>query len=102
MPIKTVAKGYRKEKLCADDLKAKGYIIWKTIRHKFLNIDMFGLFDVVACAADGEHIRFIQVKSNKVDNKTREAIKNFKMPVSCIKEIWIYKDYIGWFKEIIK
>jgi len=87
-----VAKGKRKEKLCADELRAEGYIIWKTVRHKFLNIDLFGLFDVVALHPEGEHIRFIQVKSNRIDQKTRDAIKSLKMPVKCWEETWVYRD----------
>jgi hypothetical protein len=99
--INKIAKGYRKEKRCSDELKAEGYITWKTIRHKFLNIDIFGLFDVVALHPQGLHIRFIQVKSNKVDSLTRDNIKALKMPKFCIKEIWVFKDNQGWVKDII-
>jgi len=93
------AKGTRKEKACADELKEKGYITWKTIRHKYLNIDLFGLFDVVALSSDGSHILFIQVKSNRVDKETRDKIQALKMPPSCRKEIWIWKDRKYWIKE---
>ena len=85
--------------MCADELKLQGYIIWKTIRHKFLNIDLFGLFDVVALEPQGLHIRFIQVKSNRIDQATRDSIKKLKMPACCIKESWIWKDRWGWIKE---
>ena len=40
MPINRVAKGQRKERTCELELQAKGYMTWKTIRHKFLNIDL--------------------------------------------------------------
>jgi len=96
---KSVSKGSRNEKRCADELKAQGYVIWKTIRTKYQNIDLFGLFDVVALHPGGEHIRFIQVKSNRGDNKAREAIMKLKMPSSCIKEQWIWIDRKGWRKE---
>ena len=94
-----VAKGYRVEKRCADDLKAEGYVIWKTIRVKYQNIDLFGLFDIVALHPQGDHIKFIQCKTNRADNKSREAIMKLKMPSSCIKETWIWIDRKGWRKE---
>jgi hypothetical protein len=91
-----VAKGKRAEKRCADELKALGYHTWKTIRHQFLNIDLWGYFDVVVLAADGSHLRFIQVKSNRpADKATREAIENLAMPSCCWKEIWVWYDYKG-------
>lgn len=97
--LQKVKKGSRKEKLCADELKAQGYIIWKTIRHRFLQIDVFGLFDVLALHPNGEHILFIQVKSNACPNETRDKIRALKMPTGCEKEIWIWKDRKGWIKE---
>ncbi len=98
-PINRVAKGQRKERRCELDLQAEGYITWKTIRHQFLNIDMFRLFDVVGLAADGSRMRFIQVKSGKVDNAVRDKVRELKMPDGCHKEIWIWKDREGWTKE---
>ena len=94
------AKGHRKEKRCYDDLKAEGYsLLWKTIRHKFLNIDLFGLFDVLAC--DGVEFRFIQVKTGYVANTVREAIRKIKLPSNCKKEIWAWFDNEGWRREIL-
>jgi len=61
--MNAVGKGKRKEKLCADELRARGYLTWETIRHRFLNVDLFGLFDVLALAPDGSHLLFIQVKT---------------------------------------
>lgn len=97
--ISKVKKGHRVEKTCADQLKAEGYIIWKTIRVQYQNIDLWGLFDVVALHPQGEHILFIQCKSNRVDNKTRDAVKALKMPQSCQKWIWVWKDRKYWVKE---
>ena len=96
---KTVSKGSRIERKCADELREQGYIIWKTIRVKYQNIDLFGLFDVVALHPQGEHIKFIQVKTNRADNKAREAIMKLKMPSGCVKEQWIWVDRKGWRKE---
>jgi hypothetical protein len=98
--VNAVAKGKRKEKLCADELKAKGYRTWKTIRHRFLNIDLFGLFDVVGLAPDGSHLLFIQVKSERVANEVRDRVRTLKMPPACRKEIWIWKARRGWVKEV--
>ena len=96
---KAVSKGLRVEKKCADELREKGYLIWKTIRVRYQNIDLFGLFDVVALHPEGDHIKFIQCKTNKGDNKAREAIMKLKMPTNCIKEMWIWIDRKGWRKE---
>ena len=122
--VTAVAKGKRTEKKCYDALIAEGYtqdkiklkkkrknewvwipisLLWKTIRHRFLDIDLFGLFDVVALHPEGKHIRFIQCKTNcKADKATREAIENLAMPVGCIKEIWVWFDWKGFTKWVIK
>lgn len=98
--INAVAKGQRREKSVADELREKGYIIGhKTIRVKYQNLDLFKLFDVMALSGDGSHLLFVQSKSNRCDNKTRDAIRNLKMPDSCRKEIWVWKDRKGWVKE---
>lgn len=97
--INRVKKGSRKEKICYDELADYPYR-WKTIRHKFLNIDLFGAFDVVV--ANEHHIRLIQVKSGYCPNEIREKIKAIKLPSCCIKEIWCYFDRKGWRKEIIR
>ena len=104
--LNRVAKGSRIERRCYDALLAEGYKkerLWKTIRHKFLNIDLFGLFDVVC--ANEQHVRFIQVKTGYCDGETRERIRNCKLPSSCIKEIWEWLDgkkFRGWRKTVIK
>ena len=97
--INTVAKGTRKEKACADDLRAKGYLTWKVINVKYQSLDLFGLFDVCALAPDGSHILFIQSKSNRCDTATRDKIAKLKMPKDCRKEIWIWKDRKYFIKE---
>jgi len=94
-----VGKGYRVEKRCADELRALGYLIWKTIRVAYCNIDLFGLFDVVALHPQGEHILFIQAKTNRVDNETRDRVRAMRLPAGCQKWIWIWKDRRGWIKE---
>ena len=96
--VVTTKKGTRREKLCADELEAQGYIVWKTIRHKWCNIDLWGLFDVVALHPEGDHILFIQVKSNRVDKETRDRIDAVKLPPKCFKEIWVWADRKGWEK----
>jgi hypothetical protein len=97
--INVTKKGYRKEKRCADELKALGYIVWKSIRTKYCNIDLWELFDVVALHPEGDHILFIQVKSNRCDTASRDKIRDLKMPPGAHKWIWIWKDQKGWIKE---
>ena len=97
--INRVKKGSRKEKICFDELADYPYR-WKTIRHRFLNIDLFGMFDIMV--ANEKEIRFIQVKSGYCPNEIREKIKTIKLPLCCKKEIWCWFDREGWRKEIIK
>lgn len=96
--INKVAKGTRKEKACADELEAKGYITRKSIRIKYQKVDFFG-FDVMALAKDGSHMLFVQVKSSFCKMKDRDAIKKLKLPPSIKKEIWIWKDRKYFIKE---
>ena len=97
--MSNVSKGYRTEKHCADELKAEGYLVWKTIRHKFLNIDLWGLFDVVALHPEGKHILFIQCKTNGlIPPAKREELKKLKMPDNCEKWGWSWYDRKGWRK----
>ena len=100
--VKSVNKGYRVEKRCADELKKEGYVVWKTIRVQYQNIDLFGYFDVVALHPKGDHILFIQCKTNQARNDIRDAIRNLKMPESCQKWIWIWRDRKGWIKEFYR
>lgn len=95
-------KGSRLEAKCASELKAEGGRIWKTIRVRYQNIDIFGLFDVLFLPKDGSKLRMIQVKSNRCDRATRETIRTLKVPKNIIKELWIWKDRIGWTKEVIE
>lgn len=94
-----VAKGRRNEKRCSDFWKDRGWHVWKTFRAKFQNLDMFKLFDVVALHPQGQKMVFIQVKSNRCDKKTRDAIRALKMPKGCEKWIWIWHDHKGWTME---
>lgn len=94
-----IKKGYRVEKRCADELKAQGYLIWKTIRVAYCNIDLWGLFDIAALHPKGEHILFIQCKSERADNKMRDQLRDLKLPPGCQKWLYIWKERKGWVKE---
>ena len=96
--INKVRKGRRIEKICFDELSNYPNR-WKTIRHKFLNIDFFRLFDVVV--ANEKEMRLIQVKTGYCPNKVKEEIRNLKLPECCKKEVWMWFDRKGWKKEII-
>jgi Holliday junction resolvase len=96
-----VAKGSRVEKRCADELRAEGYRVTKAVRTRFNKIDILDLFDVIGLAADGSHVRLIQVKSNKCDKATIERIRALKVPDSIFKELWIWHDRKGWEKRLI-
>jgi len=96
-PVAT-KKGTRVEKLCSDELKAEGYLIWKTIRVKYQNIDLFGLFDVAALHPDGDELLLIQCKSTRCDAETRRKVAKLKVPYAVKKMIWIRRHGF-WIKE---
>ena len=97
--MNTTGKGTRNEKRCEDFFKEKGWATWRTTRSKFQGLDCFGLFDVVSVEPSGKYLMFIQVKSNKCDKKIKDSIREFRMPPSCIKEVWTWIDREGWKKE---
>lgn len=99
---KTVAKGPRgarsatatgnaSEYRCELELQSRNYKTWRVQRRRYGSMDMFGLFDVVGVLADGTRMKFIQVKTNRVERKVKEAIAAFPMPASCDKEVWVWK-----------
>ena len=96
--MKRTGKGTRNEKKCEDTLKEIGYITWRVRRNRFANMDMFGLFDVVGWDRGRADILFVQVKSNRVDKKTLDNIKDFNIhsPVGCHGEAWVWIDRKGW------
>lgn len=97
-PINRVAKGRRIEAKCAKEFEDAGYLVWRTIRHRFLNLDLFGKFDVAALAPDGSELVLIQVKSNVCPRAVIEDIRALKVPAGVKKMVWIWKDGKGWDK----
>lgn len=83
--------GTTNEKRCEDELIRRGYTTWRVRRTRFGNMDMFGLFDVVGVLADGTRMKFVQVKTNRVEGKVKTAIAAFPMPLTCDKEVWVWK-----------
>jgi len=83
--INAKAKGARVELKTRDWLEKRGYKVTKSG-------GSLGEFDLIAI---NEHrILLIQVKSNRQPPpKERAAIRAFKCPWSCRKEVWVWKDY---------
>lgn len=99
--MSNVHTGTINEKRAEDDLIADGYRTWRTRRQRFGNMDMFGLFDVVAVhPKPGMMMRFIQVKTNYVSPKVLKAIREFPMPSECLKEVWVWKSKARLWKKI--
>ena len=98
--MKRTSKGTRNEKKCEDALKEEGYVTWRVRRNRFANMDMFGLFDVVAWDKKNANIYFIQVKSNRFDKKILKDITEFNAnsPVGCRGYVWVWIDRKGWEK----
>ena len=85
------AIGNASEIRCEFELQHRGYTTWRVVRRRYGSMDMFGLFDVVGVLADGTRMKFIQVKTNRVERKVKDAIAAFPMPASCDKEVWVWK-----------
>lgn len=99
--MSNVHTGTVNEKRCEDALRAFGYRTWRTRRQRFGNMDMFGLFDVVGCHENPfVGLRFIQVKTNYCPPKTIQAIRDFKMPTGCYKEVWVWMSKTETWKKI--
>jgi len=94
--MNATAKGTRNELRCAKVLADAGFIVWKTFRSKYQDLDMFGLFDVVGLSPDRKFFVCIQVKSNRARKEDREAIRDFVMPDNCIKLVCTWHDGAGW------
>ncbi len=97
--INRTSKGKRIEVRCSDELKKEGYLVWQSIRVKYQNLDLWGLFDVAAIHPDTANLLLIQCKSTRCANETRDKIRSFKVPPMVRKEIWIWKDAKGRIKE---
>lgn len=53
------------------------------------NRDFFNLFDLMAVRPDKNYVRFISIKGKQgIPPTHRRAVKEFKMPKNCHKEIW--------------
>lgn len=101
-----VSTGNKSENIAKIELEREGYTVWKAIRHRFCNIDLWGVIDL-ACYKPFE-IRFIQVTTNATHGK-REKLRMFRFPPNCTLELWVRmtknkrakKDGWYWKKEII-
>ncbi len=87
-----VSKGNRNQNKARKLLESEGWKVYTAIRTKYHEIDILGLFDLIAYR-DG-YFKLIQVKSNVCDKETRDKIRDFITDGHfVIREIWVYVDY---------
>lgn len=100
--INKAKKGYSKEKMARDQLKAEGwFIVFKSIRYRFGCIDMANLFDLVAYR--GQSRKFISCKHFGKSNNYlshQEDIRKFKAEYGKEGEsyelwLWSAARYVG-------
>jgi len=103
--MNTSQKGWKKEKLCRDELEKVGWtIVFQSVRTRWATYDLADLFDVVAITfSEGIKWKFISVKNYaKFENfpKHQEEILQFKniYGLSGMEfEIWFWSKarYVG-------
>jgi len=69
-------KGYRNEVRAIKRLEQLGYVCWRAKITRFAKNDFFGLFDVIAVKKGSPNV-WVQVKSNRIQKKTRDEIQAF-------------------------
>lgn len=94
--MKTTKKGYKKEKLCRDDLQKDNWlVVFKSVRYRFGTVDFAKLFDVVA--VKHTQWRFISVKHFGKNNfylQHQDKIREFKEQYgwgAAMFELWLWK-----------
>ena len=102
--VNTRQKGHRIERLARIMLEAQGYLVYrvKGTSKWNLNVDIFGLFDILAIKRLVEYTecRLIQIKSNKIYGKELIPFKEFKETYgdAFSVEIWVWSN-MGKFKK---
>jgi hypothetical protein len=88
----TRALGRKNELRTKRLLEAEGYevILAPNPTRYMKQVDFFGLWDAIA--TNGEHTRFIQVKSNKSSTygKKLQPHRDWKNPPNSFKECWLF------------
>lgn len=83
------------------ELEKEGYHVWCPAKAKYIETDIFGVFDAVAIK--DSHIRYIQWTSLKNirarEKKIRQFFEDKRCFVGC--EVWGYDQKKGEFKKII-
>lgn len=96
-------KGARSEFRCKQDLEKDGFIVEKVKKTKWNPIDFFdGNFDILAKKKN--EMKYIQVKTNKVDKNAIDKIREFKKRFGNVNEsyeLWVWYDRKSWEKIII-
>jgi len=98
--MNTYAKGRRVELKAKRELESVGYIVAQARINRFGGNDFFGIIDLIAVLPE-KHVKWIQVKSNRVSRKTKVEMVKFgfmlphEAPTTNLPEIWVWKDRKG-------
>lgn len=102
--MNTRKKGNRIENKAVKELEANGWIVYRVKGSTKFNkdVDIFGLFDIMARNKIGKRTKWIQVKSNQKPNFTAfaEFKDNYCTTFDSV-EIWVWKDRKGFIKHVI-
>lgn len=83
-------------------LEKRGWIVYKPVRTRFSQKDIFGCADLLAYHPDLGFLNFVQVKSNKGD--VRLGIRKMESAIGDVKdvfqEVWL-KDEIVWARNLV-
>lgn len=85
MTRESISKGWRREKKTMAILEGEGFTCTRAGGSK-------GCADIVAW--NGERIRFIQVKSNRLLSPAeRQRFRDLVVPPNASKEVWVWPDH---------
>jgi hypothetical protein len=82
-----MGKGSRREREAAAIYQRAGYATYRPATVQYGENDIFGLFDLLAVIPDCEHVRAVQVKSNRAS-----GIEAFT------RQTWLWRR-LGWMTE---
>jgi hypothetical protein len=82
-------KGLKVEKLAAELLKKKKFMVWRPPKVMFHSQDIFGLFDLIALSKN--ELKLIQVQNERKRPYKTKSIQSLPKPKNLSYELWVFR-----------